>query len=364
MLKHILGWKTSRKIIVFESDDWGSFSFKNQQIRDKYIQNYDTELWMYNNDAFESFEDLKQLSHVLTSTVDKNQNTACFTFLLNPANPDFDKIEEANFENYYYESFAETLKKRKDGKQILDWYHKSIKEKRIEVGFHGREHLNPRLWMKHLKLGNKIALRDFKDRTWGFSKLNQADVKSSYRSTFKIESYDELDDLKINIKEGVELMNTIFNQKTRYFLPPDGPYHLNLNKTLADNGIKFIGLAKLHNNPLEPKLQQKKLFWLGKQTKENLTVITRNVIFEPASPRYIGVDSAIQQIEKAFAYKNPAVISTHRANYGGTLNPNNRTNSLSELKILLDKISKKWPQVEFLTSSKLGQIIDQNKHAQ
>jgi hypothetical protein len=363
MLKHLLGWKTSRKIIVFESDDWGSFRFKNQQTRDKYIQNQDTRLWMHNNDAFESFEDLKQLWHVLTSTVDKNQNTACFTFLFNPANPDFNKIEEGNFENYYYESFKETLHKRKDGEQILGWYQNAIKKNCIEIGFHGREHLNARLWMKHLKSGNKIALKGFTDRAWGFSKRYQADVKSSYRSTFKIESYDELDDLKINIKEGVELMNTIFNQKTTYFLPPDGPYHLNLNKTLADNGIKFIGLAKLHNNPLQPKLQQKKLFWLGKQTKEKLTVITRNVVFEPASPDYKGVNTTIQQIEKAFAYKNPAIISTHRANYIGTLNPNNRTNSLTELKILLSKISKKWPQVEFLTSSRLGQIINQNKHA-
>jgi len=101
--------KTSRKIIVFESDDWGSFRFKNQQTRDKYIQNQDTRLWMHHNDAFESFEDLKQLSYVLTSTIDKNQNTARFTFLFNPANPDFNKIEEGNFRKLLLRKF---LKKR------------------------------------------------------------------------------------------------------------------------------------------------------------------------------------------------------------------------------------------------------------
>jgi hypothetical protein len=363
-IKSLFGWKTKRKIIVFESDDWGSFRFKNNSVKDKYIKKFDARLWMHNNDTFESFEDVSALSDVINSNKGSRNRSACFTFLMNPANPDFKKIEADNFKSFYSETFLETLKKRNDGKQIFSWYKNALQDNLIEVGFHGREHLNVNQWMTDLRNGNEVALKSFKDRVWGLSKIYESEVKSSYRSTFDINSLDELKELQRNIKEGLGLLNKTFNQKTTYFLPPDGPYHLDLNQTLADNGIEYIGLAKLHNNPLEHKWYHKKLFWLGKQTKEGLNVITRNVMFEPSSPMFKSwVAPALNQIEEAFKNNKPAVISTHRANYVSTLNPQNRENGLNQLKTLLHQIKLKWPEVEFMTSSELGQIIKESKHA-
>lgn len=357
MLKHLLGWKTNRKIIVFESDDWGSFRFKNKAIRDAYIQKFDPRLWMHNNDAFESYEDLVALESVLKSVNDKNENTACFTFLFNPANPDFKKIEESDFTAYYYETFLETLQERNDGEQIKKWYASALATNLIEIGFHGREHLNISLWLKHLRAGDEVALKSFKDRVWGLSKMYEPNVKSSYRAAFDMQSMEELPFLGNSIREGIDIINSTFQQKTSYFLPPNGPYHLKLNSILVEKGIQYIGLAKMHQNPLETKTIEKKLFWLGKKTKENLSVITRNVVFEPASPDYKGVEGSLKQIERAFNFKNPAVISTHRANYIGSLNPENRSKSLEELKCFLFQIKSKWPEVEFVTSSTLGKMI-------
>jgi hypothetical protein len=358
MIKHLLGWKSKRKIIVFESDDWGSFRFKNKSIRDQFIKNYNPFQWMHYNDCFESYDDLIALEKVLKTVKDINNNSACFTFLMNPANPDFKKIEETNYEKYYYESFLQTLSKRNDGTQLLKWYNQAISESLIEVGFHGREHLNVQEWMKDLKDGNQLAHEGLKNRIWGQGKLKKSYKHTSYRSTFQMGSYDEMDSLKLNIKEGVELMNKMFNQNTTYFLAPDGPYHLHLNQALVNQGIQFIGLAKLHTNPLEPKWHQKKPFWLGKKTKEGLRVITRNVMFEPGSPKSKDwVNTAMQQIETAFKFKNPAVIGTHRANFVSALNQENRTNGLKQLAMLLQKITLKWPDVEFMLSSDLGKNL-------
>jgi hypothetical protein len=358
MLKHLIGKKTNRKIIVFESDDWGSFRFKNKSIRDHYMPVPKTGQWMHYNDCFESFEDLVCLEKILKSVKDKNSKPVCFTFLMNPANPDFRKIEESNFESYYFEPFDETLKKRHDGNQILDWYKSSLNTKLIEVGFHGREHLNVKSWMEDLKKGSKITREGFENRIWGQAKLHTKEKKLSYRSTFNIENESELVGLKTDIKDGLSIMNKIFDKPATYFLPPDGPYHLSLNKYLVENGIKYIGLAKLHNNPLQPKWHQKKAFWLGKKTKEGLRVITRNVMFEPSSPKQDDwVGFALQQIEVAFKYRNPAVISTHRANYMSGLNLDNREKALEQLKDLLHQITKRWPDVEFMTSSQLGETL-------
>lgn len=356
---NLLGWRTNRKIVVIESDDWGSFRFKDVQTRDKFLsKNEKDKCWMSYNDSFESAEDLQELYKVITYVKDKNNNAAKFTFLMNPSNPDFDKIRDLNFKEFYQETFLETIEKRTDGKEIIELYKKGLKADFLEVGFHGREHLNVKLWMDDLRKGKKIALLGFENKMWGFSKNYIPEMEYGYRSTFDIKSTDELPKLARNISEGVAIINKTFNQNTTYFLPPDGPYHLKLNKELVRNGIKYIGLSKLHQNPTEKGILKKHLFWIGKKTRTGLMVITRNVMFEPGSPRYSDwVAHALEDIENAFKSKKPAVISSHRANYVGSLNLENRMQNLSELKRLLDKIISKWPEVEFMTSSELGDTI-------
>jgi hypothetical protein len=44
-------------------------------------------------------------------------------------------------------------------------------------------------------------------------------------------------------------------------------------------------------------------------------------------------------------------------NYTGTLHPENRENGLKKLDLLLNNIIKKWPDVEFITSADLADII-------
>jgi hypothetical protein len=361
-LSNLMGWRTNRKIVVIESDDWGSFRFKNIKTRDKFLSFINRDkCWMSYNDCFESADDIEKLFEVITSVNDKNDKFAKFTFLMNPSNPDFKKIKNANFKQFHQESFLQTLKNRKDGQEILNLYKEGLKKDIIEVAFHGREHLNVNLWMKDLRNGDKIARLGFENNMWGFSKSYITELKYSYRATFDIKSLQQLPSLKENIEEGIDIINKTFNQNTTYFLPPNGPYHLGLNKELVENGIKFIGLSKLHQNPTENGFFKKHLFWVGKKIKTGLTVITRNVIFEPGSPKHKDwVTPALTDIENAFKSKKPAVISSHRVNYVGTLNLENRNKNLVELKRLLDEIISKYPKVEFMTSSELGNTIKKN----
>jgi hypothetical protein len=68
----------------------------------------------------------------------------------------------------------------------------------------------------------------------------------------------------------------------------------------------------------------------------------------------------MKQIETAFFWNKPAIISSHRVNFCGHIDPKNREIGLSALKELLQKIVKKWPDVEFMSSVELGVLI--NKH--
>ena len=70
------------------------------------------------------------------------------------------------------------------------------------------------------------------------------------------------------------------------------------------------------------------------------------------------IDNCLKEIEIAFRWEKPAVISSHRVNYIGYINSANRTNGLKQLKTLLDEIVKRWANVEFLTTDQLGDLIE------
>jgi hypothetical protein len=99
----LAGWRSKRKIVVFESDDWGSVRNKDLVSRNQLeVKGIDTESSSFNRyDSFESTEDLHKLYEVLTSVKDKNNRNAVFAPLVIVANPDFEKIFENNFQNIY-----------------------------------------------------------------------------------------------------------------------------------------------------------------------------------------------------------------------------------------------------------------------
>lgn len=90
--------------------------------------------------------------------------------------------------------------------------------------------------------------------------------------------------------------------------------------------------------------------------------MVRNIVFEPVENR--GEDSvnlAMKQIEAAFRWNRPAIISSHRVNFCGHVNPENRVNGITALKDLLKRITERWPDVEFMSADQLGDLIVKEK---
>ena len=86
--------------------------------------------------------------------------------------------------------------------------------------------------------------------------------------------------------------------------------------------------------------------------------MVRNVVFEPTDNNSIdSVQFALKQIEAAFFWKRPAIVSSHRVNYCGLVDSTNRERGLKQLLSLLKKITEKWPEVEFLSAHELGNLI-------
>ena len=112
-ISNIFGWSTKRKLIVIESDDWGSIRTRSKRDYDKMLRlglNVDASIFT-KYDCLESNQDLVRLFNVLIKFKDKNGNHPVFTPMCVVANPDFNKIKEKGYKNYYYEPFSETCKK-------------------------------------------------------------------------------------------------------------------------------------------------------------------------------------------------------------------------------------------------------------
>ena len=69
----------------------------------------------------------------------------------------------------------------------------------------------------------------------------------------------------------------------------------------------------------------------------------------------------MNRIKIAFRWSKPAVIGTHRINFIGSLDYRNRYNNLTFFDDLLKSIIKNWPDVEFMSSDQLGDIIAEDK---
>jgi hypothetical protein len=362
-ISNIPGWRTNPKIVVIESDDWGSIRMSSNESYNT-LKKAGLSLdkgagARYNKyETLASKEDLKHLFEVLKSVKDKNGSSAKMTAVSLVANPDFKKIKEDNFHNYYYEPFTKTLERYGKHGAFALWQ-QGIKENIFIPEFHGREHLNIQAWLRALRQGDKEALLAFEYGIWGYNRKKGI----GFQAAFDLEFASDLEQQKQIVKEGLVLFEKLHGYQANFFVPPNGPINDQLEKTAAENGIKFMSTPKIQQEVLGEGRTKRHFRYLGKKNKHNQLYITRNAFFEPSGSRKDEVAICLKQIEMAFKYNKPAIISSHRVNFIGGLNEENRTTSLEQFSTLLKTIVKTWPEVEFMTSTELGLVIDNKKHA-
>lgn len=357
----IKSWKTNKKIIVIESDDWGSLRTKDQNALN-YLLKVNPEL---KNDKFTCLdsianeEDLSLLFEVLTSVKDSLGNHAKITANACMANPDFKKIAATDFTDFFYEPFFETIQRRSDGRKILNLWHDGIKNRIFVPQLHGREHVNALAWLDELRHGNHILLKAFEVESWGVpykSYLKQR--RKNLMAALDIYGIDgEFEFQKKWIEDSVKIFESYFGYKSTTFIPPAYTWHYNLGPTFIENGIEAIQGISLHFEPNLKnwgKFRKSRIQINGNKDKFGLFRIARNAFFEPFSnAEKDWVNSCFQRIEFAFKSNQPAIIGSHRINFIGSLDQRNRDNHLKQLKKLLTLIRDKYPDIIFMSSNEL-----------
>lgn len=356
------GWKTKRKLIVIESDDWGSIRMPSVETYQKLILSgidlVSDEGALFNKfDNLASTEDLARLFENLCSFKDISGRPIVITPIAVVANPDFDKIRKEKFAYYYFEPFTETLKKNKGSENAFPLWQEGIYKRIFVPQFHGREHLNVRLWMRSLSNGKIIVKTGFDHCFWGMTTKKESDIGAELLAAFDFIDPADLIFHKSILSSGLDLFKKIFGYNASYFVPPNGPFSSTLEPLLAERDIRFLSMPRIQTEPIGYGKTRKKLHWMGEKNTSGLTILTRNCFFEPVIPNIDWVDSCLSDIEIAFKWQKPAIISSHRVNYIGALYPGNSLNGLNRLNELLRRIILNWPDAEFVTSEELGNVI-------
>jgi hypothetical protein len=362
-LSNMPGWRTKRKLIVFESDDWGSIRTRSKwdytQMVNKGLNVDKSNFTKF--DCLESNDDLERLFNVLTSYTDIKGNHPVFTPMCVVANPDFVKIADCNFDEYYYEPFTETCKKYPNHDNVINLWRKGIKENLFVPEFHGREHLNSLRWIRSLQQSNKGVLLSFNHGSIGGSEIYGEKIPQ-YLAAFDPEFPEDIEKFKDVLISGANLFNNLLGYFPRHFVASNKPEPKVLEETLHSIGIKSLIRYKFHVYPNGDGTTLKELNWLGKRNSFGQLILTRNCGFEPSDPSLSDWNaSCMDDISTAFFWSKPAVISTHRVNYVGCLDQANADSGLKAIDGLLNSILKRWPDAEFITSTGLSEIISNNK---
>lgn len=359
-VKNIVGWKTKRKIVVFSVDDYGNVQLDSKDARDKLFANGLKTITRFDQfDALETPDDLHALYETLSSVKDKSNRPAVFTAFSVCANIDFERMRDDGYSTYYYEELPDTFEKLKGYQGAWDLWQQGMRDRLLSPQFHGREHLNVKVLMERLQRKDPLVLACFDNRSY------TAIADTGYRTidfsaALDFYHFEENEELKKVAADGLDLFEQVFGYRAKNFTPcGSNGYSSTLDPILFAGGIQYIDTSRFKADHLgEGRFEKREFNYTGKKNTLGQSYLVRNCVFEPTDERGIDwVTFCMRQIEAAFRWHMPANISSHRVNFCGQIDPNNRTQGLQALRQLLTAIVKRWPDVEFMTSRELGDVM-------
>lgn len=358
--KHLInlrGQRLNEKFLVLESDDWGAIRIPNIKVRDwlyekRYIQKKDP---FSRYDTLESENDYEALFEVLNRFKDCRGNHPILTanFIMN--NPDFDAIKSNDFKKYHSQPFTETYKSYYGSQKTEAILRDGITHNLIKPQFHGAEHLNVVKWMNYLRQENSSFRKVFDFKCYAIDDLNSDNRRGNLMAAYDYDTNEELEYIKQSITLGVKQFEKTFGFKTKTTIAPCYVWDHEVEQIMKENEINCFQGSYVQNIPTTNSSFTKKYRFTGQKNTDKQTYLVRNGLFEPSVHRNVDwVNKCLESIDIAFKWGKPAILSTHRINYVGGLDENQRSHNLKLLKEVIEKAILKWPDIQFIDSESLS----------
>ena len=350
-LKNFSGKKLNKKLISFAVDDYGNVRLHSKEA----LVRLEKAGFRKNNrfdafDALDTTEDYQILYDVLLSVKDKNSNPAIFTPYALTCNTDFQATLEQN--KFVPEDLPVTYKKLASLDNAYEGAYEAllegIKSNLIRPQFHGREHLNVQLINALIERKDPMVMANLENQSMaGLNGLSDWST-IGYNEAFSFWNTTVLEGHQTIIKDGLEKFKKIYGNTSLTFTPPAGQLHPSLYGFVGEHGVIGVHRSRSELVHLGEGKYKKKMNELGEDDLGGTIKIVRNCVFEPNDSEIDWVGFTMKQIDAAFFWGKPAIISSHRVNFCGHIDPRNRHRGISSLKVLLKKIVQKWPDAEFV----------------
>lgn len=355
-----IGWKTKQKYIIIESDDWGAIRMPSKEVLRHLVAN-DIPVDKLHIDKFDSVEsedDLVALFNILEKFSDKKGNHPVITAYYVVANPNFEKIEASNRKEYHYETIIETYNRKAHTKNVPALL-KSGKSKNVFIPqFHGREHIHVNRYMEAINSESEKEQIAFENMAIVSSKSKSctSPYTKDYFKGFDYSSSSEYKEIEEIHRDGLRIFNEIFGFSSISFVAQGSVFGDHLLKMLSEEGVRLI-IGQQQLPSLGNTYQTVNKRW-GEKTQFNQLYWRRNCMFEPTrNQEFDWVSKCLEEINIAFRWGKPAVISSHRENFIGSVFEENRIDSLKKLDILLAEILRRWPDVQFISTHELAELM-------
>lgn len=356
---NFIGSNLRDKVLVIESDDWGA-------IRTTQKKNYHTFKNRFTEvgtnpylrfDTIAGTEDLECLIQTLSKFKDLAGNSPIVTLNTVVANPDFEKIKSDKYSNYHFETFTKTLERYYPNQRVFELWQQGISEGVFFPQFHGREHVNVPVWLDLLRSGNDELLDAFQLETWSTPKGKYPKTNVKLQAALDYVGNEPSTHQIQFLKEGLQIFEQIFGFQSDTWIPNNFIASSKLIQESKKYGIKGMQGMIYHVEPIGQNKNNRHKYSLRRFGRDKFEMIhtIRNCTFEPSQSQagMSEVKNCLAQIRNAFFWNKPAVISAHRLNFIGAIDPKNRERNLELLEVLLSEVLKEWPEVKFLNASQL-----------
>ncbi len=200
----------------------------------------------------------------------------------------------------------------------------------------------------------------FRHRFFGLKTRTSSPYQRNYLAAYRAESMQELSHIQAIIQDGLNRFQDTFGFPSSTFIACNYVWPKELEPFLHAQGIIALQGQTGQVCPQPAKKGKPRVIrrYTGAKNARGQIYTVRNVIFEPYRDKDKDwSDLAMQQIQTAFFWGKPAIISTHRINYVSNMSVAHRDRNLKQLRQLLKKITDIYPDVAFLSSDQLARQI-------
>jgi hypothetical protein len=347
-------FRTTSKIVVFESDDWGLDGIVSRRLYDALaaeglIDTGDR----FNRCGRESVEDLEMLYETLAGFSDSAGRPPALTANFVMANPDFEAVSDSGFTRYSWIPIDDATRAPREA-GLLGKYQEGLRRGLFRPQYHGRDHIGAESWLQALQRGDPRAHAGLRHG-----------VPMSSHSRFLENEYTENDGgrmtplprgaIREKVHEGMALFDRVFGMPSLTSIAPAYLWSEDVEWALRQEGVRCMQ-AGSHQllpcvdgpSPIDVRHE------LGEQGSTGVAYLVRNCQFEPSRDGEPAVGECLSAIGFAFARGLPAIIDSHRVNYVGAVDPASRDRNLRSLRDLIQGILRCFPAVRFATSDQLA----------